>query len=169
MTMVRPAALPALFVLALGTLIVCSTMVPASGQTLAIGRSSAAYPTLAGVRADYGRLPLSFEPNRGQVADRQVRYLARSAGYTLFLTDRSIIIAEGSARRSVVTLQFQHTGALPQFQAASSLPGRVNYLLGDDPGRWHTNLPTYARVSEHQLYPGVSAVFYGHAGQLEYD
>ena len=47
---------------------------------------SAAAPTeCPPVRAAYGQLPLSFEANRGQ-AEPQVEFLARGAGYTLFLT-----------------------------------------------------------------------------------
>ena len=37
------------------------------------------------VRNSYGKLPLSFETNRGQT-DAQVKFIARGAGYTLFLT-----------------------------------------------------------------------------------
>jgi hypothetical protein len=33
----------------------------------------------------YGKLPLQFEPNRGQT-DTQVKFLSRGQGYTLFLT-----------------------------------------------------------------------------------
>jgi hypothetical protein len=33
----------------------------------------------------YGRLPLSFEANRGQT-DPQVKFVSRGQGYTLFLT-----------------------------------------------------------------------------------
>ncbi len=176
MTMTRPASVLALLALLLATLTARATALRPGGQTLALGNGVAlaappsVRPTLAGARADYGRLPLSFEPNRGQVSNRQVRYLAHGAGYSLYLTDRSAIIAlQGSAQRSVVTLQFQHTGGTPRFQSSSPLPGRVNYFLGNTPSRWHTNIPTYARVSEQQLYPGVNAVYYSHAGQLEYD
>ena len=50
-------------------------------------------PPLSGrILQDYGRLPLSFEANVGQVggqaepkADSPVKFLARGAGYTLFL------------------------------------------------------------------------------------
>lgn len=35
--------------------------------------------------AGYGQLPLSFEPNVGQV-DRRVTFIARGAGYRLYLT-----------------------------------------------------------------------------------
>ena len=38
----------------------------------------------AQVRETYGRIPLSFESNRGQT-DSSVNFLARGAGYTLFL------------------------------------------------------------------------------------
>ena len=176
MTMTRPASVLALLALLLATLTARATVLRPGAQTLALGNGVAlaappsARPTLAGARADYGRLPLSFEPNRGQVSNRQVRYLAHGAGYSLYLTDRSAIIAlRGSTQRSVVTLQFQHTSGAPRFQASNPLPGRVNYFLGNTPNRWHTNIPTYARVSEQQLYPGVSAVYYGHAGRLEYD
>src|SRR5580698_4602512 len=35
----------------------------------------------------YGKLPLTFEQNSGQT-DARVKFLARGAGYTVFLTDR---------------------------------------------------------------------------------
>src|SRR5512141_428894 len=42
-------------------------------------------------RAAYGALPLSFELNQGQTNDR-VRFLARSAGYLLFLTATEAVV-----------------------------------------------------------------------------
>src|SRR5579859_7428517 len=39
----------------------------------------------------YGKLPLSFEPNHGQ-ANRQVRFLSRGEGYTLFLTESEAVL-----------------------------------------------------------------------------
>ncbi len=50
------------------------------------------------------------------------------------------------------------------------LPGKVNYFIGNDPKKWHTNVPTYARVRYHDVYPGVDLEYYGNqGGQLEYD
>src|SRR5207247_6005685 len=48
----------------------------------------------------YGRLPLSFEANRGQV-DRKVSFLSRGRGYTLFLT----------GDEAVLSLRSQESGA----------------------------------------------------------
>ena len=50
------------------------------------------------------------------------------------------------------------------------LPGKVNYFIGNDPKKWRTNVPTYARVRYQNVYPGVDLEYYGNqGGQLEYD
>jgi hypothetical protein len=54
----------------------------------------------------------------------------------------------------------------------NELPGKVNYFLGNDPGKWHTSVPTYAKVRYTGIYPGIDLVYYGNPsadGQLEYD
>ena len=40
----------------------------------------------------YGRLPLSFEANRGQT-DSQVKFLSRGRGYTMFLTQNEAVLS----------------------------------------------------------------------------
>ena len=51
------------------------------------------------------------------------------------------------------------------------LPGRSNYFIGNDPKKWRTNVPSYARVKYEGVYPGVDLVYYGdlEGGRLEYD
>jgi hypothetical protein len=49
------------------------------------------------------------------------------------------------------------------------LPGKSNYFIGNDPKKWRTNGPTYARVRYEVVYPGVDLVYYGNQGRLEYD
>jgi beta-propeller repeat-containing protein/ASPM-SPD-2-Hydin domain-containing protein len=55
----------------------------------------------------YGRLPLSFESNKGQT-DARVKFLAHGTGYTVFLTDNEAVLAleakkkaEGKNRRTL--------------------------------------------------------------------
>jgi hypothetical protein len=52
--------------------------------------------------------------------------------------------------------------------ALHRLPGTANYFIGKDPTRWHTGIPTYAQVVEHNVYPGVDLSYQGAQGQLEY-
>jgi hypothetical protein len=57
----------------------------------------------------------------------------------------------------------------PRVRGEEELPGRVNYLIGQDPNGWRTDIPTYARVRHEEVYPGVDLVYYGNQRQLEYD
>ena len=41
---------------------------------------------------DFGRLPLSFEPNRGQT-DPSVRYMAHASGGTMYFTLSEVVLA----------------------------------------------------------------------------
>ncbi|MDX6672495.1 MAG: hypothetical protein QOI91_2858, partial [Solirubrobacteraceae bacterium] len=116
-------------------------------------------------QTSYGRLPLSFAPNVGQ-APAVARFVARASGVGVALGSRGLTV--GVARRGTVSFGFPGARrSLPVGQRA--LPGRVNYLLGNDRSRWRTGVPTFARVRYPALWPGVDAVFYGNGGQLEYD
>jgi len=48
-------------------------------------------------------------------------------------------------------------------------PGKSNYFVGNDPQKWRTDVPTYAKVKCPGVYPGIDAVYYGNQEQLEYD
>jgi hypothetical protein len=123
---------------------------------------------------NYGHLPLRFEANQGQT-NRSVRFLSHGAGYALYLTDGEAVLAlqkqagANPARTDVVRMQIvgANTGAKPT--GLNRLQGKSNYLLGDDPALWHTNIPAYSKVRYASVYPGVDLVYYGNRKQLEYD
>ncbi|MGA2966748.1 MAG: SBBP repeat-containing protein [Terriglobales bacterium] len=49
------------------------------------------------------------------------------------------------------------------------LAGKSNYFIGNDPAKWRTNVPTYAKVKYEGIYSGIDLVYYGNQRQLEYD
>lgn len=77
----------------------------------------------------------------------------------------------GSQRPKARFLRMKLAGSNPGALVAGEeeLPGRVNYFIGNEPGRWHTNIATYAQVRFREVYPGIDLVYYGNDGQLEYD
>ena len=134
-----------------------------------------------------GQLPLTFEANKGQT-DPQVKFLTRGKGYTAFLTTGGMVLslrpaetlgstqvgnvgAANKPQSSAATLQFRLVGGSPNPVIAGEdpQPGRVNYFIGNDPAKWHTNVPTYGRVRGKNVYPGIDLVYYGNHRQLEYD
>jgi uncharacterized repeat protein (TIGR01451 family) len=115
------------------------------------------------------RLPMIFEPNQGQT-DSRVRFLARGESYGVFLTPHQAVLTLGGRARSAV-VRMQLAGANPDAAVSGSLqlPGKSNYFIGNNPAKWHRNIPQYARVRYQSVYPGVDLVYYGSQGQLEYD
>jgi uncharacterized protein (TIGR03437 family) len=122
--------------------------------------------------ASYAKLPLAFEPNRGQT-DAQVQFVARGAGYTIFLGSASATFALQSGSQAGVStvIRMDLLGANPKtlMEAQDRLPGTSNYLMGSTQSKWPTNLPTYAKARSRNAYPGIDLVYYGTQGQLEYD
>jgi hypothetical protein len=134
---------------------------------------------------NYDGIPMTFEANQGQTA-QQVRFLSKGKGYTAFLTADGMVLSlhpvsvpaqtatNGSAsgaKAQNTTLQFKLIGASANSPAVGEnpLPGKINYFIGNDRTKWHTNVATYARVRYRNVYPGVDLVYYGNHRQLEYD
>jgi hypothetical protein len=55
-------------------------------------RASGERSATARIAEAYGRLPLSFEANRGQT-DGEVKFLSRGGGYSLFLTSTEAVLS----------------------------------------------------------------------------
>ena len=119
----------------------------------------------SGSKINYGKLPLSFEKNQGQ-ADESVEFLAHAGGATVLLTRREIVLAGGAGP---VRMRFVGARSVPFIVGVDPLAGDANYFIGNDPGKWHTHVPTYARVQYRELYRGVDVVVYGNRQRLEYD
>ena len=122
--------------------------------------------TKARITERFGKLPLSFEINKGQTA-APVKFLSRGPGYQLFLTGNEAVLS--TQKGSVLRLKIIGANAAPCAEGQDELPGKVNYFNGNDPERWLREIPTYARVNFKDVYPGIDMVYYGNQGQLEYD
>src|SRR5881396_3874937 len=141
------------------------------------------------VSESYGKLPLHFEANRGQT-HKDVHFLSRGPGYGLYLTAGEAVLVlakpnpdakrdahgtseqrEAKARAKSVALRMSLVGAAhePVVSGLEEQPRKANYLIGKDPAKWRTNVPTYAKVHYREVYPGIDLVYYGNQRQLEYD
>jgi len=165
--------------------------VSASAGDGAQGKAIAPAPTARHV-AHFARSSLTFEPNLGQFADPAVRFVSRGKGYTLELTSTEAVMAltrplsrpgrrdpdndamtapSTMARPPLAIMHMKLVGADTASAVAGldAQPGRINYIVGKNPERWRTNVPTYAKVRYQDVYPGIDMVYYGNERQLEYD
>jgi hypothetical protein len=130
----------------------------------------AAATAQARVSEAYGKLPLHFEANRGQTHD-DVRFLSRGPGYGLYLTagEAVLVLKQPAAQPVVIHMGLSDAAPKPRMSAREELPGKANYFIGNDPAKWRTNVPAYAKVHYRDVYPGIDLVYYGNQRQLEYD
>ena len=128
---------------------------------------------LAAVKDAMAKMPMTFEPNRGQT-DSRVQYVARSAGYNVFLTGPSSAVmtfrsAEGQKKADRLTMNLAGANSSAQAQAMEPTGGVSNYYIGNDRSNWHEGIPNYAKVRYSDVYRGVDVVYQGDNNHFRYD
>ena len=127
----------------------------------------------------YGALPLHFEQNVGQV-NEQVKFLTRGSGYSLFLTANEAVMAVTSAKcgarsekqncpSQILKMKIAGANQSAIISGENLLGGKTNYITGNDPNDWKTDIANYERVRYSNVYDGIDVVYYGNGRQLEYD
>ena len=141
------------------------------------------------------RLPLQFEPNKGQV-ENSVRFMTHAQGTTIFLTDTEAVIVmneRGTIDRralltpagrhrlreattvsnfpssAVVRMRLNGASSTQRIQGENRLPGIINYFIGNDSTQWHTKIPTFSRVRYQSVYDGIDLVYHSEASKFEFD
>jgi beta-propeller repeat-containing protein len=112
--------------------------------------------------------PLVFEANRGQ-ADEHVKFLARGAAYTAFLTTGAAVLQLGRADAGGATVHMTLVDAdpAPRIAGDGELPGVVHYARNRPSPP--ISAPTYRAVRYGDVYPGIDLVYHGSPRRLEYD
>ncbi|HWF40342.1 MAG TPA: SBBP repeat-containing protein [Candidatus Acidoferrales bacterium] len=131
----------------------------------AASKASAAAP--AQLVAHYSRLPLAFEP---AAPEQGSQFLAHGKNYTIYLNQNATMLAlRGAKGAGVVQMKLAGARRAEDFTPSNELPGKSNYILGNQPEKWRTNVPNYAKLTQYGVYPGIDVVYYGTQRELEYD
>ncbi|MEO5922207.1 MAG: SBBP repeat-containing protein [Bryobacteraceae bacterium] len=125
---------------------------------------------LSAFAMDRPQLPYTFEENQGQ-APAPVKYLARGQGYSLFLTDREAVLAleRDANTRQIVRMSLDGSQPASSIQGVGRAQQTTNYLVGNEPVKWKTNVPHFNGVRYANVYQGIDLVYHSAASQLEYD
>jgi Beta-propeller repeat len=153
-----------------------------------LARTNSTSPEKSRIAEAYGKLPLRFEANRGET-DKRVKFIARGSRYTLLLTPNEADLAlsktsakakprdairdrasqQAAASTTVLRIRLAGGNSQARITAGNELPGKTNYLIGSDSSKWLTNVPSYARVQAHDVYPGIDVAYYGKGMEMEED
>ena len=145
----------------------------------------------------YGKPPLSFIQNNGQI-DEKVKFYEKGNGHATFFTKEGVYLSlhkgaevnksvmeqgnrvavndrgegvssDNDAQPAIIKLKPIGANKDPEIIAENKQEGKVNYFIGNDPNKWKTNIPTYQAVVYKEIYKGVDMKFYGNNQQMEYD
>ena len=137
-------------------------------------------------------IPLYFIQNYGQV-DSTIRYYNKGQNRAVFFTGDGLITQYLQYTRETPSRNIENRGKFsmdttpihvkgvnlhmkmvgcnlnPVITSLEELPGKMNYLLGNDSSRWHSNVPIFQKVLYENVYPGINLVYKGTGGNVEYD
>jgi len=121
-------------------------------------------------QAKHRLLPLSFEPNRGQI-NPYVRFLSRTPDAAFFFSANELAIglAKGGRDRTSFRVSFEGCTNLTALKGTKLLPSKSNYVDVDRPARSITGIENYAAVEYQNLYPGITVRYYGTQHKMEHD
>jgi hypothetical protein len=115
-------------------------------------------------------IPMTFEPNVGQ-AESNAQFVGRGKGLTVFLTRKEIafrVTTPATGQNGTVVLRVAgNTGF--DWKGEARVRAQSNYFVGNDPKKWHTNVPHFARAETANAARGVGMAVYGNDDGVEYD
>ncbi|MFC1731113.1 SUMF1/EgtB/PvdO family nonheme iron enzyme [candidate division KSB1 bacterium] len=144
------------------------------------------------VMENYGKIPLAFTKNSGQL-DSRVKFTTRGNGATMFFTPEGTTFLLSSetdksrVRSSVeesdesdksperkyeyfsLKKHFVNSNPDPEIFGEERLPWETNSFIGNDPSKWRTNIPNHAKVRLENIYEGIDLVYYGNQSNIKYD
>ena len=102
------------------------------------------------------------------------QFVARGDGYSLALspTVMAVSLTGSSATGTHPTgIRMNLLGGNGAAAADPQDPtgAKTNYIIGNNPADWHTEIATYQQVVYRNVYPGIDIAYHSNQNQLEYD
>jgi hypothetical protein len=122
--------------------------------------------------ADFGRIPLHFIPNEGQV-DGPAAFYVQGKDKTIYFAPEGLTFVlsgprESTPERWVVKLDF--VDADPEAIPASlEKSGAVISYFKGKPEDWITGLPASSKIVYRDLWPGIDLLYYGTVDRMKYE
>jgi Beta-propeller repeat len=107
--------------------------------------------------------PLRFEP---AATGSSSEFVARGARFCFSFTAGEATFQTG---KRDIKLRFEGAAQNAHLQGIDTLRSKTNVFAGNDATKWRRAIPNFGRLQVHDLYHGVDLVYYGNAGELEYD
>lgn len=114
------------------------------------------------------RVQVPFIENRGQVDNKEVRYYAKTFGWTILVEKNgSLTYSLPAKNKKGVVIKEIFTDKTVKLEGLEPSPTRVNYFIGKDKNTWKTNIPTYGNISLGEIYKGIELKLKAYGNNVE--
>lgn len=148
------------------------------GQQIPSGRATIASAPQLRLDADFGRMPLQFIPNQGQM-DGRVAYYVQGRDKTIYFTSEGLtFVLANHARvegpeperpqRWVVKLDFVGSNADVKPVGLEKSGAVISYFKGK-PEEWKAGLAAFSKIIYRDLWPGIDLIYYGTLNRMKYE
>jgi hypothetical protein len=126
------------------------------------------YPTSVQATSLFARLPMDFIENVGQ-SEPAARFVGRNGPLAVALEAEAIKLTLMQRTPVSLTLAFEGASKRAKLTGDEKRSTIYNYYLGNDPTKWHGNVPAYGSLIYRGLYDGIDIRVRDAGGRLEYD
>lgn len=117
---------------------------------------------------------LYFVENRGQLNNgKEVEFYVQSKGFKAYFERETItyqfIYSEGNESKSYSLKQHFIDSSAEEISGMGKREAVFNYFSGNDPERWHSNVPTYTGILYEEVYPNTDLEFIGSGDSIKYN
>ncbi|MFC1551958.1 SBBP repeat-containing protein [Candidatus Latescibacterota bacterium] len=127
----------------------------------------------------YGNVPVTFVPNVGQfdqaftiaAEGNDGNGLLGDSGVVYQLVEDDSIYPLGNGMGTLegkLYLQFMNANMNPEVSFEDPAAWNSNYFIGNDPEKWHTDVPVYLTARMNEIYPGIDLLLRGNGRDIEY-
>jgi len=138
-------------------------------MTVGTHASASTSPFDGGIRPEAGQwlsaIPSGFVPNVGQGPVAAVKFVLRDRGVSAYFTEHGFTLWNGQTTTTTQdgcevkipdAPRWQLVGAQPvEPVGGDTFPHTVSFFRGNDPTKWHANVPAYRNLSYPEILKGV--------------
>ncbi|MGE5341638.1 MAG: SBBP repeat-containing protein [Candidatus Omnitrophota bacterium] len=119
---------------------------------------------------NFGKMPLYFIPNHGQL-DQRVFFHIRGKEKTIYFTSEGVTFAlsqKSKQKRWIIQLEF--VGARKDVKPVSleDTGTVISYFKGTQ-SEWKTGMSAASKIMYRDLWPGIDLIYYGTVNQMKYE
>ena len=110
-------------------------------------------------------MPLFFEAN----STSQFSARGNDSQFLISPVQSEIVLRKSESQTAAVQMRLVGANPSAQICGDGEMPGKINYLTGNNPAQWRSGVPIFSKVRVAEIYPGINLVYYGNQKRLEYD